>query len=224
MKTKLNTKKRAIKGKSFNKRVKEVIERNQPLKIAHNGPGVADPVLSFSPSTTLVTAVAANTLTSINTGDQDYNRSGNKIKIVKIELSGLIATANSSDAVRLMLVRNVREAYTGVSGGEVLQNNVAASATMSLLQDDTPYTVLWDKVFRCNAVGIGNGAGPGTDIYFKKTLHFKKRPLIVEYTDVATTGVPTSVITGGIELMTCGLTGNANTNVLVGYNVYFHDA
>lgn len=200
------------------KEVKLMIQKAAPKSITHNSA-----VAGVAPVTGTLASAATSVLafTATNAGLGENQRRGDQIWIDKIAFRGYVSSTAAMDHVRFLVVRAPRGANppVAIDPTALLQNAGAGTpGIISSIQDDQPYTVLYDKVIKA---GNGTVTGFATNI-IEFNLDFSKRPLRCVYFDNSATGGVSQTIEGDIELI-CATHSAGLATLTYAYDVTFHE-
>lgn len=198
------------------KEVKALINNAAPKSVVHNGASSPAP-----PAGVLASAITSIlTFGAIAKGTDENQRRGDQIWIHKIKFRANLISTSIEDVVRIMVARapNVSGTPLPIDWTNVLQNAGAAiPGTISMIQDDNPYTILYDKTFTCG----NKSANWGTRIV-EFELDFSKRPLKMIFLDGSGTGSVSNIVMGNIELAACTQSAATTTMTYV-YDVVFSE-
>lgn len=150
--------------------------------------------------------------------DKDKTRIGDTVKIHRIVISGTVKEPTvSANMWRFMVVRWAKNDFTDIDLNSILQDNAANGATLSLLDHNCPYQILYDKA---STIGTGSGLLPiqtfGCDLKFKN-------PLTVAYDPSTDTGTYSDTQQGLIRVYAACTTGTSCVMRFT-WRVYFTDA
>lgn len=201
--------------KEERKQVKNMIEKAAPKSIVHNSHVGGLPISGVlaGPITSLLSFGA------IDQGLSESQRRGDQIWITKIHFKCTLVCTASEDIVRIMVARSKATAGppTAISWADVLQNaGTGINSIVSTVQDDCPYTILHDKLYKC-----GNKTAYWGTAVVDFTLDYSKRPLKVVYYDGTAAGGVSNMVIGNIELAAATILGTGVTTMTYVYDVEF---
>lgn len=205
-------------SKTVKQAVKTIVNRMKPKQICHNGPSAANQILG-----TTVAPVAnfwqnIRTLTEINSGNAEFNKTGDQIYIHGINLNMYVSTTASNDMFRCAIIR---QKSSGTTPAPVNPNVCYQVVTpgfhgcISPTQDDKNYSILFDKAWT-----LGIAAGLQESRWIKVYLKFKN-PLPVVYFD--NTAAPTSVTTLLGDIALCVTSGTGSVDLYYQYSIQFSE-
>ncbi len=99
-------------------------------------------------------------LCGIGQGDDFNGRDGDSVRVVKFQLNGCVfrsASSTANEAVRIMVVRDLQNAGSAPSGGDILETLGTALAPYQHLDGlngpdyNNRFTVVYDELFTINA-------------------------------------------------------------------------
>jgi len=208
---------RAPLSKPAKAEVRDIVKQMKPKSVMHNGtPAGGAPVSGTVPPT--MTSVLSFT-SGITAGNTDSTRQGDQIYIDRLQLRGYLQAFATNDAVRIMVVRQVRTGVTPapLNPVTVMQNaGAGAGGIVSYIQDDQPNQILFDHTWT-----IGTAAGMQESRIIDIDLKYYKQPLPVVYLDNTTVGSIARTVIGDIALFIQSVQGNAQFDY--NYNVVFHN-
>jgi len=197
--------------------VKQIILKNTPKQIMHNGAIPGPPVTGVV--NPLPNAICS--FSDTNSGLTEYQRRGDQIWIDKIRFRCYARTTASNDALRLTVLRQSKSGFPPlpILGTSVWQNWTAGpGGVVSAFQDDQPCTVLFDKVYT-----LGIAAGLQECRYIEFTLDYSKRPLKVVYLDNTAIGTANNTVMGDIELFGSSVSNPGAITLTYTFDVTFHE-
>lgn len=208
---------RAPLSKPAKEEVRQIVKQLKPKSVMHNGtPAGGPPTVGIVPPT--MTNVLSFT-TGITAGNTDSTRQGDQIYIDRIQLRGYLEALSSNDAVRIMVVRQVRTGVTptALNPVTVMQNaGSGAGGIVSYIQDDQPNQILFDHTWT-----IGTAAGMQESRIIDIDLKHYKQPLPVVYLDNTSVGSIARTVIGDIGLFIQSVNGVAQFTY--NWNVVFHN-
>lgn len=198
--------------------VKKLILKSKPMQICHNGASPTAQTTGNAVTPLVNFWQNVQTLTEINSGNTEYNRTGDQIKIYKIELRMYVNTTASNDIFRFAVLRQKSSGMTplAINPNPVFQvPSPGVQGCITPIQDDTSVQVLTDRTY---TLGIAAGMQEGR--FIKLTLR-NKRGWTVKYNDGTTAG--TSLVTqeGDIALLATCLSGAVD--LYYQYNIHFSE-
>lgn len=166
--------------KLINTVAKQVVLKNTDQKWQMTGVN-GNPLPSGSLVPLGVNSNPTDITTTALAGQPDSARVGSKLRIKKHCLDFRINTPTGLPIqnVRLLLVRFPRNAMQDIVPSDILQFSTTPDALFSRYQSDSPYQVLYDRVY---PAGIQNVIGPSVH---RITLDWSKHPKSVKYSDVS---------------------------------------
>lgn len=141
---------------------------------------------------TIWTPLTPRPLTYITQGHGNQQRQGNSCQVHSVRLKGFIAIDDTTNRVRIMVVRFGRVDSASIAIGDFLAQGLTASPqhllSMATRNGDVPYNVLMDKTIILSGNGSANSSvGVLTHKYFDYKIPIKGKKRACFYTQDADT-------------------------------------
>lgn len=179
------------------KRLKAKLGLNTETKFIDQDTG------GISVPTSLAVSACQNIYPLIAQGLTDNTRSGNTVRMTRFALRGVITAAAGNvlfgSRVRIIVVNHGATPYNNASAADILEDpgNVDSEYTAD---PEFKSTVLYDRTFKFDAAGTGNGNSQS------QVIEFDHRPLDhhIVWTSADTTGAQANVLRGFIAAWMIG--------------------